>query len=163
MWKDCNVVMLSHEKEIIADPKKPLYITSNEDIKEGDTYINEEGRLILHRNKLNPKGKKIIATTDLSLELPSIPQWFIKHFVAEYNKGNVIDKVEVRYDQMAYESGDTFFELRLTQDRTISIKEVEEKMYNREEVENKLQKFRLYSLKFGLDANVSNKWIIENL
>jgi len=110
--------------------------------------------------------------------LPQIPQSFIE----EYCKAGGIDKVLVEYECLtstntivldfskvtadeAIKSDRKCIESRLKTDSNncIIIHPVEEKTYSRKEVESKLQKFRLYSMKFGLEANVSNKWIKENL
>ena len=47
-------------------------IVSNENIKEGDTYINEDNKLIIHKNKLLPKGKVLIASDNSKHNLPQI-------------------------------------------------------------------------------------------
>jgi len=138
MEKECNVVMLSTDKEtnlfwregdgLFYSDCSPqtahsinssckgysLHITSNEEIKEGDWYLNEFNNSITKANVNSDhiyyvaSCKKIIATTDTSLglapfggqdilDLPQIPQSFIDTFIEEYNKDNVIDKVMVEY------------------------------------------------------------------
>lgn len=103
--------------------RQHLYITSNDEIKEGDWYIFEEEVKQTTKetiNYINSSGdidfKKIIATTGKSLNsrkwvgviegedtyeeilLPQIPQQFIEYFITEYNRGNVITKVLVEYE-----------------------------------------------------------------
>jgi hypothetical protein len=144
MKKECNVIILPKGKKagtigLFRDTKNlvhnirgkdiprgdiyELYITSDEEIKEGDWVLNT-----LHKNECihqieNNKSsvdyhtqrkqyKKIIATTDTLgiapfggqdiLEVPQIPQSFIDTFIEEYNKGNVIDKVLVEYETKTY-------------------------------------------------------------
>lgn len=103
-----------------------LYILSNEEIKEGDWYINN-GVIFRSDDKFdkgnnpnqNKDNKKIIATTDTDLKvkikyrthisiklLPQIPQSFIEYFVSEYTKGNIITEVMVEYEEkdVPYES-----------------------------------------------------------
>jgi hypothetical protein len=88
-----------------------LYIVSDDDIKEGDWII------VLRSNRIFnvPEGfiydkenvKKIIATTDNSLNSPTImyptvffiPQLFIDTYISEYNKGNIITDVEIEYEE----------------------------------------------------------------
>jgi hypothetical protein len=147
-YQECDVVMLPtnksdytqliyRENKLMCQDKKSfkndrksqytkhfeLYILSNEEIKEGDWYIHKQVnnlRLLQHAtNNLPLDAKKVIATTDSSLNLgiqkgkiylqqfkntkyepniiPQIPQQFIEHFITEYNKGNVISKVLVEW------------------------------------------------------------------
>ena len=136
--KKCKLVMLPTEKASVigigstlmpthnynlAYAEKPfkvdsiksqhLYITSNEEIKEGDWFIHNNK--IYNASNFNtnsssvwsnefPKGiysviqehcSKIIATTDSSLNLPLISNEFVKLFVDSYNNGNVINEVNV--------------------------------------------------------------------
>jgi len=78
-----------------------LYITSDEEIKEGDWYYNNHYNsvaLCTSIHALNRNNQfKIIATTDTSLELPQLSQSFIKTYIEAYNNGKVIDKVMVEY------------------------------------------------------------------
>lgn len=77
-----------------------FYVISEEEIKENDWYIDLHNLdkpkycdYFILAKKLNLKkeqAKKIIATTDKSLNLPQIPQSFIEKFVKEYNNDNLI-------------------------------------------------------------------------
>ena len=103
-----------------------LYVLSDEKIKEGDWFIYDNE--ILHRDKGEvdsiwndaiKNGKKIIATTDTALaktlkssyvqfgtrveetrtvQLPQLPQSFIKLFIDEWNLGNPIRQLEVEHE-----------------------------------------------------------------
>ena len=107
-----------------------LYIISDDEIKLFDWVYNNKENIVeqitsktqlifvLEENKENQTFKKIIATTDSSLEisnnldynqllpnrkdfkfyLPQPSQQFIQKFVEEYNKGNVITDVLVEYE-----------------------------------------------------------------
>lgn len=92
-----------------------LYILSNEEIKEGDWghYRNRIFQITKGDNELFHLAKKIIVTTDESLgnmvsylkigkamkgnwkALSQPSESFIKKYIEEYNKGNVITKVLV--------------------------------------------------------------------
>lgn len=103
---DTNVLIPQH-----------IYITLDEEIKEGDWYCSPTGIVSQHNGteKLPDGWKKIIATTDKSLkinllegikhapenwrELPQIPQSFIEYFVDQYNKGNIITDIMVEYEE----------------------------------------------------------------
>ena len=102
-----------------------LYIISDDEIKDGD-YFLADNRLNTTSNKGLPNWvlckctkvknswvycneipdeghngdwcKKIIATTDESLNLPQPSQQFIQKYIEEYNKGNIITDVLVEYD-----------------------------------------------------------------
>lgn len=106
-----------------------LYIISDDEIKEGDWYYSIQGHTIRQSNKQDidiftrtPEiliaFKKIIATTDSSLEinsnfdynqllpnknnfrfyLPQPSQQFIQKYIEEYNRGNIITDVLVEYE-----------------------------------------------------------------
>lgn len=141
MEKKCKVVMLATEEKVdigapnwwLQGQKKliinnlisNLYITSDDEIKDGDYCMSIDINSKLHKpfkcvNKeafINPEFlnsvdakdvKKIIAITDTSLtplfcktqtkNIPQIPQSFINQYIESYNKGNVITEVMVEYD-----------------------------------------------------------------
>ena len=96
-----------------------LYILSDDEIEEGDWFINLVNSTVNQANNwiYVSTCKKIIATTDTSLKieilegppkfscegirienLPQIPLDFIKHYITEYNKGNIISSVLVKYE-----------------------------------------------------------------
>jgi hypothetical protein len=150
-----------------------LYITTDEEIKEGDWVHHKEYGIRHYVNKdLTPEAykskgwKKIIATTDSNLfvtigeyynaynkELPQIPQSFIE----EYCKAGGIDDVLVEY--VLNPTRHTHLKPR-TINNTIIIHPVEEKMYSREDIMNALHKAELKDNK-----NYSKIWkgIEENL
>ena len=100
-----------------------LYIISDDEIKEGDWYINLKYNKIIQKKDALPlkdNCKKIIATTDTSLlntiytphisgeiskrmrdlfNLPQPSQQFIEKYIESYNKGKVITDVLVEYEQ----------------------------------------------------------------
>lgn len=197
MRNKCNLVMLPTENksniwlrqgklEVNSSASsrinpQHLYITSDDEIKEGDWVLTPEGK-ILQFGQVGTylsKDKKIIATTDSSLtvptdieerkdvlydnSLPQIPESFIKKFVEEYNKGNVIKEVMVEYEIVHPDLPilDTIKNINL-------IIEPIKDSWSREEVEELLYK--------SLDATVTShpkirevfneqlsKWIKENL
>ena len=148
-----------------------LYIISNEEIKEGDWCIDKYNQIWqfldncligfdANKNKRfrtdNVEGhkvKKIIATTDASLyvpitqdkpfdELPQPSDSFIKKYIEEYNKGNVITKVLVEYDFNQHKFMATLcttkekeYTLKVDSNNTITIKRLEPELYTREQVE----------------------------
>ena len=156
-----------------------LYIISEDEIKEGDWYIREFDNTICKAN-INSDHKqydckKIIATTDTSLQLdcpfygmnednifPQPSQEWIEYYINEYNKGKVITDVlvELKSSNLHFFSGD----LRVTPDNTISIKSAKDS-WNREEVKILLQKILLDKPKLeGLMMTCwENEWIEQNL
>lgn len=116
--KSTNRLYTAHEA--VHHEMHHLYVLSDEEIKEGDYHFKTTNGKIGNYplNSVNPnKGryKKIIATTDkylnycsscgdmgchlcLNKGLPQISNSFIEHFVSEYNKGNVITKIMVEYE-----------------------------------------------------------------
>lgn len=87
-----------------------LYMTSDDEIKEGDWYIDDTNaiRQSVMSDKdywdRRPNYKKVVTTTDLSLKLPPIPHLFVDHYTIRHNKLKPIQKVwielnDVRRDQ----------------------------------------------------------------
>lgn len=118
-----------------------LYILSDEEIKVGDWILNN---LLMDKSPIQvtkelledgllKEDKKIIATTDRSLiekiemlgtgstyvfNLSQPPQSFIDYFVEQFNKGNVIDKVLVEWEE-SYDFG--WKNIKVNPDNTINI------------------------------------------
>lgn len=113
-----------------------LYITSDEEIKEGEYGIDIRDNKIFKCERLLSNHyecgilqyqksycHKIIATTD-NLRLickdefggidnqffPQPPQQFIEDYIKEYNKGNVITEVEVEYEEIINPIWESYFE-----------------------------------------------------
>ena len=153
MLKKCKVVMLPTNQKtkylmVYSDVEKTkgklilnglkndeykeyqhIYIISDDEIKEGDWFINDLNQIkkctsrdtegyIDFEGGFNTKPsscKKIIATTDSSLWRPShkyasavilLPQpsqQFIEKFIEEYNRGNVITDVLIEYELISNE------------------------------------------------------------
>ena len=137
-------------------------------------------------NKTQNLGNKpIIATTDtslrrmgdagivdiaLGLEISYIPESFIKYFIEEYNKGNVITKVMVEYVQVpnsvfiqVLEA--PYIQLKINSDNTINIKPIKNS-WNREE---HIANIKAFSKVFVANTDTAHKqadidkWIEENL
>ena len=55
-------------------------------------------------------AKKIVASTDASLGVPLVHESFIKHYITQYNLGNVITEVDVEYKILTTEEwiGDNY-------------------------------------------------------
>lgn len=199
-----------------------LYITSDEEIKEGDWFIcNQAAQQCVEVrkdsdytykiiNKFNGEIQyhskhwkdKIIATTDtslrrmgddgivdiaLGLEISYIPESFIKYFIEEYNKGNVITDVLVEYEKILNPQWESYFEytnycmingysnqwydkeiLKVNyKDNNITIKKVKDS-WNRKEHSKSLSDLgrdlsRTFNLPFKDSLEFTMKWIEENL
>lgn len=175
--ENCNIVIISsgnkcHDTycvgmlEFQTDKKvslngiqQHLYFTSDGEIKDGDYSVGDEGVFGPYEDgdTLPNNSKKIIATTDTSLDLPSIPQQFIQYYIEEYNKGNVIDKAQVEYTDL-YLSVNYTSSLMINTDNTINVKPIKDS-WSRDEV-----------MKLLLDFNNDkpgifdcNQWVKENL
>jgi len=128
-----------------------LYIISDEEIKEGDQFLHNIGEKSIHiYSKIAHKDflckEKIIASTNSNLLLPTIDfkDWngktrnlltlskeFISLYIEEYNKGNIIEEVEVEYeDKLHYEN--TIYKdsnkqtLKLNSNNEINVKLIKE-------------------------------------
>jgi hypothetical protein len=127
-----------------------LYITTDDEIKEGDWYILKRNGFPLtieiamnefEIGNLLGDEEKIIATTDTKLKLPQ-PS---KDFIESYCK-NPVDKVMVEYGR-TMDGTPTYNSLALTSNNEIIIHLIEEKMYSKDEVVQLLMK--------SLDATVT--------
>jgi hypothetical protein len=82
-----------------------LYILSSDEIKKGDWYIDDTStvRKAVTDDKdywdRRPNYFKIISTTDSSLGLPQPSPQFIQKYVELYNRGEVIEKCLVSYQE----------------------------------------------------------------
>lgn len=159
-----------------------LYITSDEKIEEGDWMFH---KLDKHPIKFDgdnsgrfPYGyKKIISSTDKSLNLPQPSQEFIEVFIREWNKDNKIEDVLVEYELNIPENANKFphfkvevvrcvweedYRLKINpKDNTITIRKVKDS-WSREEVISLIKKYSKEACGqpwFDTD----DKWIEENL
>jgi hypothetical protein len=169
---------------------KHLYVISNDEIKEGDWIYEDEFKTIsvakYNNSVLDEKFKKIITTTDTSLEiiskginpvyekLPQPSQQFIKKYIESYNKGVVLSDILVEYEQK-YETmykGQIGFpeddvnwwinKIKINpKDNTINIKPLKDS-WNKEEIINLIKSFA-NNYQYASNNIGYNKWIEENL
>lgn len=170
-----------------------LYIISDDDIKEGDWFINLLDNSIHQATNwiYVSTCKKIIATTDTSLtipthygmdeELPQPSQQFIEKYIESYNKSEIITDVLVEYENnydLEYYTPQGGIEcckkidnwkLKInSKDNTITIKKVKDS-WNREELKILFKKHENDVIKY-INSSGPNKfpsfndnWIKENL
>jgi hypothetical protein len=126
-----------------------IYITSDEEIKDGDWYISLEGKLLQFtgRNVLGDKFKapKIILTTDQDLikdGVQSIPDEFLEWFV----KNPSCEFVEIKKSYSDF-TVEPFVGYKII----IPQQEQAKKMYSEEDVRNL---FNQYKEKFSLYRNI---------
>ena len=172
-----------------------LYITSDEEIKNNDWFYDTRDRIVSSNSLAQTLfSKKIIATTDNSLEyikhetypngnttgirnlieLPQLSKEFIKIYIEEYNKGNVITKVIVEYEVMHISTMTSDVKtypnlnietLKLNPDNTINIKPIKDS-WNREE---HIANIKAFAKEFVANTNTAykqadiDKWIENNL
>jgi hypothetical protein len=125
MYKLCRS-SISYKQELSPNQQNQhLYITSDNEIKEGDWYLTDNNKVLQATNTIlglvyaeGDHGRqirhcqKIIATTDPLLgytdhrvspvpnfcSLPSPSESFIKAYIEAYNNGNVIDSILIEVD-----------------------------------------------------------------
>lgn len=156
-----------------------IYITSDEEIKEGDWYYCKGARTDAHglvqaTKRIieigvndNEEFKKVIATTDSSLDLPQPSKQFIQKYIEEYNKGNKIGKVLVEYSETCINcttEGENCSTLKIDSHNCITIKPIKDS-YTREEVATLIRRcFGGVEGKYEVkEPLLINKWIEENL
>lgn len=190
-YKECGVVMLESNKEsrlYLRDgilcrssiaykqesfpnqQNQHLYITSDDEIKDGDWYLGIDNRICI-AVKNNAKGMlKIIASTDSLLPLPQPSDKFIQAYIDAYNKGEKIEKVLVEYEfgniSESYFYGEVEklpLKLKL-KDNNIIIKKVKDS-WSKEEVKKLINAALIeFEASTFSEANQTiQKWIEENL
>lgn len=116
--KPINELVYGFALSNIIFQRQHLYILSDDEIKEGDYVLiqlseiniieiqkvknyNNENFIFDNNNQIyKDYCKKIIATTDTSLELPQLPKEFIETYILSYNMGsmNTITEIMVEYE-----------------------------------------------------------------
>lgn len=108
-----------------------LYIITDDKINEGNWYYSfgktseysihkcDSKRLVNISNNYN--CKKIIASTDPSLNLPSPSQSFITKYITEWNKGNKIENVLIECYSTHETEYEKFLTYKVAKDNTITI------------------------------------------
>lgn len=141
-----------------------LYIISDDKIKEGDWCLSKLNEIVVFKGK-NFNYKKIIATTDASLDLPQPSQQFIEKYIKSYNKGVILSDVFVESNE-SHDSLD-FRDIYIPQslkvnpkDNIITIKTVEDS-YSREELETELRKAFRAGEDFGSSPFNQNKKLLN--
>jgi hypothetical protein len=120
-----------------------LYLVCVKEVKDGDWYIDNELNTVFKvrqgYNSIFVKGhcsSMIIATTDLSLSLPLIPNSFIEEYVAKQGK---IEKVMLRpYTDIPERP-------YLNVCGYVDILPIEDKMYSREQVKEILWEYHYHT------------------
>jgi hypothetical protein len=164
-----------------------LYIISDDEVKEGDWFINEQidGDKVIwqHNGNIIPNSnpKKIIATTDNSIGIkpftvfPQPSPQFIQKYIDEWNKGNKIEWVNLEYEAIPNEFDNPFtnpkgldnfedakWELKVDKNNYITLTKIKDN-WNREEVIQLLQSYREFVWGNGATLFDCTKWIEENL
>lgn len=169
-----------------AHKAQHLYIISDDEIKKGDWFINEqyfleekvELAIWQHNGKIIPNSnpKKIVATTDKSLTiskdgfegknwlLNQIHESFINTFIKNYNNGTPITKVNLEMELIPNPnytgSGDNIilgYKIKTRPDNTVIIHQ--SKTYSRSNIKDLLKRF---SNDYNILTSV-DQWIKENL
>jgi hypothetical protein len=178
MKKKCNVVILAtekgsslylykkselvnkfreHKEGVNTYKNQHLYITSNDEIKEGDWTLmfDDFGNLFIcdkpqqylgieKGHHLNKGLRKIIATTDPELHKDGVAKIglpFVEKYILEYNKGNVIKEVNVEYEiskttknYLLVEKIEIKYKPKLRKDGTVIIHKIQE-VFTKEDIE----------------------------
>lgn len=156
--------------------KRHLYFLSNEEIKDGDWYLNIVSNEIVNVDfnidYEQNHCKKIIATTDISLRLPQPSKEFIQAYTKAYNEGNPIKWVNVEVEEYATETdyklgidcSTPLFRLKLNSSNEITIKKIKDS-WTREEVIRLCRGAHLHGEQGALNLHnqVFKQWVEQNL
>ena len=181
MEKHCKVIFLENINGIIKIKNKNgnLFITSDEEIKDGDWCIlfDSFGHLFTDsaQQYIPSKGHvlnnglcKVISSTDTILNLPQPSQEFIQQYIKNYNEGNSITNVKVEYEDYwikAEYSLDVAYRPVINSDCTINIKPIKDS-WSREEVESLIREWASFTVTGRgqwWKPNDLDNWIKENL
>jgi len=106
-----------------------IYLVSQDEIKEGDLYYKPSDNTIrpyrYTKTPINQYGgrAKVVASTDSSLGLPMIPDYFIQKYVEKNGAIVAIDLLTYPQDSVNMDSGkvETEHKLKLTDDNKVCI------------------------------------------
>lgn len=177
----CKDKQYAENKGLIKWNSQHLYITSDEEIKEGDCWIYSKPLNEIHfltkagYPKNNPKYwlkdiYKVIASTDPTLNLPQPSPQFIQKHIEEYNKGNVINEVMVEYidynSDENYRIDNKYNEIKLkvnSKDNTITIKKIKDS-WTREEVVKLIKEYHASFASYPtMNLDLRDNWISKKL
>jgi hypothetical protein len=174
-----NVIMLPTEKASIGNLMRKdgricfLYLTSNREIKGTGWIIDQRDKMnnFIHEvSHVYPKTLRIEATTDLSLNLPPIPQSFIEVFV-ERSSWKPIKEVMIEMETLSSCDGTEDITIpKLCKDGTVIVSRVKD-VFTKEEAEALIYKAiddtwinAISILKHETDIPLNKqKWVEENL
>ena len=155
LYVDTKNLVLRKQSDIPRGESQHLYLLSDEEIREGEIVLTDENSIEratgLYGNfpcdLINEVGgqRKVIASTNPSLNLPKLPTSFLEEYVKRYNSNKSLE-VEVEYESYweDYHGRETNVELdfcynlnrlKVNPDNTISILFKEKKKYSLGEVE----------------------------
>jgi hypothetical protein len=109
-----DVLMFTNEyKNSVCDSEVNIYITNDEEIKEGDCFLHPDNTVERASRNLDGRGvKKIILTTDPSLDgVQAIDDKFLEWFVNNPNCEEV--EIKTRYLH-SYKTGENFISFSKT-------------------------------------------------
>lgn len=113
-----------------------LYVLSDDNIKDGEKgwYYNDILGGI-HYSKGNVVGyKKVVASTDTSLGLPTIPKWYIEHYIKLYNAGKAPETCSVEYIPYCPWAVEGSFTLKLNNNELVITIPTQKEVFTREDM-----------------------------
>lgn len=166
-------VLQIHEGQLSIGQPQHLYLLSDEEIKEGDWYLvglNKVRKAITHTStiiKTTVKEfgfsgwKKIIASTDPSLNLPTFSQSFVKKYCDLGGINSVM--VEYNTEHVPHEIDSNYFldinYLKTRPDNTIITKKIKDS-FTRDEVIKLLNKFCIQEV--VLEENETHERVVQD-
>jgi len=111
-----DVLMFTNEyKNSVCDSEVNIYITNDEEIKEGDCFLHPDNTVERASRNLDGRGvKKIILTTDIDLikdGVQAIDDKFLEWFVKNPN----CEKIEIKTRYLhSYKTGENFISFSKT-------------------------------------------------
>lgn len=154
-----NVPLIYTERITSVFPHH-LYIVNDDEIKEGEWFYSESSNTITQNYKLFIGKnniiacKKIIASTDKSLNLSTVSDYFIAYYIEAYNRAKPITDVLVEYENDI---------LKIHSNNAIFAKNLKDS-WNREEVYDIVNSYLNYLIDPNSNKNLTGKeWLDQNL
>lgn len=142
--------------------KVHLYFTSEEIPKKGDWMLAIDGQVDKCEESTDWRAygwKRIIASTDISLGLPT-PD---KEFIDAYCKEEGIDEVLIEYEYLpGNRLKDDQLEIKVNENKEIIIYRIKTS-WTTEELIEKLKSYREYAWVYGTASKDLDKWCDKNL
>ena len=125
--KDLGFDVFDETKNFRHTNRKELVIIADEVAVDGDYYFDEHNGLVLKATSQSDHKaynyKKVIAYSNETFDsnVPKIPDTFIHYYVVEYNKGNIIEEVNLKFELYLVDKEKVGYKLKVKASNTVIV------------------------------------------